>query len=496
MADATVVCAQLDAVDPRHLASLSDDERARAARFIQPLDARLWASARAVLRLVLGAQLGLPPREVALTAGPRGQLALGAELGTDLAFNLSHGGGLVLVATSPRGAVGVDVEPIRPVPDMVEVARRVLRPEARAAIERAEPAQRAACFFRAWVRHEARLKCRGTGIVEPADDDGRTDDLTIVEVPVGRHHAAALAVAWVGATGDTPEGGDRVSYVLGQGAVRLVVTGATERDSPVAEFVRLHGDSVRDIALTAHDHRGTASIPAFGDTVHTLLDAASSHDADLAAPVESVAQTAAARPLPPVGLVTVDHIAVSVAAGARETVAARYEQELGFERLGSPTESIDLGQSAFTMSSVRSLQGAATFVFAEPAADRPSQIADFLLENGGPGVHHVAFATTDIVRTATALEARQVRMLRVPDSYYQQARERLGTYDLPWDELERLGILVDSDEDGLLLQAFTDPIGDRPTLYFEIIQRVGATGFGTENVRALYHAVVLQTPRR
>jgi 4-hydroxyphenylpyruvate dioxygenase len=146
------------------------------------------------------------------------------------------------------------------------------------------------------------------------------------------------------------------------------------------------------------------------------------------------------------------------------------------------------------MSSVRARTGTATFVFTEPADGR-SQIADFLVQNGGPGVHHLAFATNDIVETATALRARRVATLGVPAAYYQQARARLGDVDLPWDELEDLGILVDCDDDGVLLQAFTDPIGDRPTLYFEIIQRVGATGFGTENIRALYQSVVLQRVR-
>jgi 4-hydroxyphenylpyruvate dioxygenase len=282
--------------------------------------------------------------------------------------------------------------------------------------------------------------------------------------------------------GDDSRGPDQVSYELEQGGVRLRVTGATDRDAPVASFVRRHGDGVRDIVLSVHDPDGRAPVPAFGETVHTLVGLA---------PTPSVGELVGSGA--PVGLLAIDHVAISVEPGQRTACVDRYERDLGFEALGPPRVDIDVGESAFTMSSVQARDGSATLVFAEPA-DGPSQIADFLRENGGPGVHHVAFATGDIVATAAALRARGVGTLQVPAGYYQQARERFRDHDLPWEELERLGILVDRDDDGLLLQAFTDPIGDRPTLYFEIIQRMGATGFGTENVRALYHAVVLDRP--
>jgi 4-hydroxyphenylpyruvate dioxygenase len=298
-------------------------------------------------------------------------------------------------------------------------------------------------------------------------------DFAAIELWVGnaRHASSyltnALGFALIGV--DRADG--TVSYRLAQGGVSMVVTGATRRDSPVADFVRRHGDGVRDIVLTATDGSGTTT--GFGDTVHTLVEAGPPDTGPVG-----------------VGLTAIDHVAVSVAPGDRDRCVARYEDELGFERFGESVELVDIGDSAFTMSSVRAGGGSATFVFAEPA-DGPSQIADFLREYDGPGVHHLAFATSDIVHAATALRARGVATLPVPGGYYEQARARVGRLDLPWDALQDLGILVDRDQDGVLLQAFTDPIGDRPTLYFEIIQRIGSTGFGTDNVRALYHAVVL-----
>lgn len=307
-------------------------------------------------------------------------------------------------------------------------------------------------------------------------------DIAAIELWVGNARQTASYLTNVfgfSLAGVERAAGDRVSYLLQQGDVRMTVTGATVRDSAVADFVRRHGDGVRDISLTVQVESEYGVVAAFGDTLHTLVGEN-----------ESRAGPASAYP---VGLVAVDHVAVSVETGDRERYVARYEHELGFERIGSRTIFVEVGGSAFTMSSVRAQQGNATLVFAEPA-DGPSQIADFLAENDGPGVHHLAFATIDIVKTATTLRARGVGTLPVPGEYYSRARARLGDLDLPWDALEDLGILVDRDDDGVLLQAFTDPIGDRPTLYFEIIERVGATGFGTENIRALYQAVARQQP--
>jgi 4'-phosphopantetheinyl transferase len=205
VADAEVVCAEVASIGAADLTVLSRAEQQRAARFHRPVDAHAWAAARAVLRGVLGSWLDVPPAEVEIEPGERGRPRLGGGR-SGLWFNLSHAGGLVLVATSTTWPVGVDVEPRRAVPDLVDVARRVLRPEVVATIVLAPPAARGDTFLRAWVRHEARLKCRGTGIVEPNEDDGGTDDLTIVDVPVGRGHVAAVAVACPEATIEIVDG--------------------------------------------------------------------------------------------------------------------------------------------------------------------------------------------------------------------------------------------------------------------------------------------------
>jgi 4-hydroxyphenylpyruvate dioxygenase len=299
---------------------------------------------------------------------------------------------------------------------------------------------------------------------------------------------------------------DRVSYLLQQGDARIVLTGARSAESPVADYVRVHGDGVRDIGFLVDDvtaahesvvgrgaspvrapHRSgpgndcRASVGAFGDAIHTLFD-------------RSDAPRRGERSA--VGLVALDHLAVSVESGSREHWVRQYEETFGFERVGHD-EHIEVDGSAFNMTTVRASRGSATLVFVEPdAVARRSQIADYLDHFRGPGVHHIAFASDDILETVAALHSRGLRMLDVPSGYYVAARERLVGLDVPWAELEHFGVLVDRDEEGHLFQVFTEPIGDRPTVYLEIIQRVGATGFGHDNVRALYHAVVREQQGR
>ncbi len=192
MVDATVFRVNLDAVN---LDCLSPDEQTRSATFRHRADGRAWAGARAALRLVLAPRIDVPADRIAFERAEHGRLLLGKGMPTALAFNVARTRGLALVAVSTAPAVGVDVEAIGPVSNMFATARRVLRPEACASVADAPAGEREARFFREWVRHEARLKCRGTGLVEPADDDGYSDDLTIIGLPVGASYAAALAVA-------------------------------------------------------------------------------------------------------------------------------------------------------------------------------------------------------------------------------------------------------------------------------------------------------------
>jgi 4-hydroxyphenylpyruvate dioxygenase len=310
-----------------------------------------------------------------------------------------------------------------------------------------------------------------------------------------------------------PETGtsDRSSYVLQQGGITLVLTGATTPDSAVATYVREHGDGVRDIALVADDVQacyrramGAGARPglisasseggppepvigAFGDLVHTLVE---SVDALTSLPEAYEDVEVDGTGSPPIGLVAVDHYAISVEGGCRESWVRYYQEALGFERMPRD-ELVDVDGSAFTMSTIRVPGGDAALVLAEPASSlRKSQIADYLEHFGGPGVHHVAFSTRDIERTVATLRQRGIKMLEVPASYYDAGNGRVGDINVDWRELAHLGVVIDADEDGYLLQAFTEPLGDRPTTYLEIIQREGTRGFGTRNVRDLYSAVV------
>jgi 4'-phosphopantetheinyl transferase len=193
MGDTTVFRVRLD-TDEHDLGCLSSDERAKAATFRRPAGARSWATTRAVLRSVLAVRIDVPADQIVFERAERDRLILGEGMPGAVSFNVARTQGLALVAVSTVSAIGVDVEAIAPVTDLLAVARRVLRPEVCAALADAPAGERDARFFRAWVRHEARLKCRGTGLVEPSEDDGRVDDLTIVDVPVDARHAAALAI--------------------------------------------------------------------------------------------------------------------------------------------------------------------------------------------------------------------------------------------------------------------------------------------------------------
>jgi 4-hydroxyphenylpyruvate dioxygenase len=278
--------------------------------------------------------------------------------------------------------------------------------------------------------------------------------------------------------------GSTVSYRLRQGAAELLLTGATSPGSPVAEFVRRHGDGVAGVEFvvdpTAVAPTAAAAVTGVAGLRHTLVGA----------------PTTRADVHPGVGIVGIDHLAISVAPGTRHTWARHYQDSFGFVALGDD-EHIDLEGSVFDLVAVharpdsRGCSDDVRLVFAEPGpGPRQSQIAHYLAEFGGPGVHHIALATDDIVATTAELRRRGLRTLAVPEGYFARARARLSDAELPWDDLERHGLLVDRDEHGHLVQVFTEPIGDRDTVYLELIQRVGATGFGHDNIRALYAGVV------
>ena len=190
-------------------------------------------------------------------------------------------------------------------------------------------------------------------------------------------------------------------------------------------------------------------------------------------------------------LAGIDHVVANVQLGAMERWVKFYEDVFGMKELiHFSDEDISTEYSALMSKVVTSGDGRVKFPINEPAeGKRRSQIDEYLDYYGGPGVQHIAVSTTDIVATVTALAERGVRFLRTPDSYYAQLPERIGEIDESLDDLARLGILVDRDDEGYLLQIFTKPLGDRPTIFFEIIERHGARGFGEGNFKALFEAI-------
>jgi 4-hydroxyphenylpyruvate dioxygenase len=320
-----------------------------------------------------------------------------------------------------------------------------------------------------------------------------------------------------------PETGrsDRVSYLLQQGSVRFMVSGALHPDSPIADHVRLHGDGIRDIAFRVldvdaayeaalqrggtglrppaddTDDHGTirhAAIATYGDTVHTLLDR-SRYDGPFAPQFETTDLTTPVGPA--VGIGALDHVVGNVELGALDRWVHFYEQVFGFDQMVHFDDAQISTEYSALMSTVVWSGDQIVMPINEPAEGRKkSQIEEYLDFYGAPGVQHIALRTDDIVAAVRALRDRGVRFMDVPDSYYADARERMAGIDLPWDALEELSILVDRDQGGHLLQIFTETVTDRPTVFFEIIEREGASGFGEGNFKALFEAIERQQARR
>jgi 4-hydroxyphenylpyruvate dioxygenase len=313
-----------------------------------------------------------------------------------------------------------------------------------------------------------------------------------------------------------PETGtrDRASYLLQQHKVRLVLTSALTPDHPIADHVHRHGDGVRDIALWVDDARQAyaaavergatsagepvvlrdeegevviAAIHTYGDTIHSLVERRNYRGTFLPGfrPVESRFNPA------PVGLLHVDHCVGNVELGRMNTWVKFYEDVMGFRNLISfDDKDISTEYSSLMSKVVASGNERIKFPINEPAQGKKrSQIDEYLEFYRGPGVQHLAIATDDIIETVTALRDRGVEFLRVPTTYYGDLQARVGRIDEPVDALAELGILVDRDPDGYLLQIFTKPVQDRPTLFYEIIQRKGARSFGKGNFKALFEAI-------
>ena len=313
-----------------------------------------------------------------------------------------------------------------------------------------------------------------------------------------------------------PETGtrDRASYLVVQNKVRLILTSAITPDGPIADHVFRHGDGVRDIALWVDDAREAfrlavergarpvqepqvlrddhgevviAAIQTYGDTIHSLVQR-SGYDGPFMPGFQPV--TSRYNP-PPVGLLHVDHCVGNVELGKMNTWVKFYEDVMGFRNLISfDDKDISTEYSSLMSKVVASGNDRIKFPINEPAAGKKkSQIDEYLEFYRGPGVQHLAIATDDIVATVTALRDRGVEFLRVPATYYETVLDRVGKIDEALAPLQELGILIDRDDEGYLLQIFSKPVQDRPTVFYEIIQRKGARSFGKGNFKALFEAI-------
>ena len=314
-----------------------------------------------------------------------------------------------------------------------------------------------------------------------------------------------------------PETGvrDRCSYVLEQGEVRFVLSSALREDHEISRFQAKHGDGVKDIALTvpsaaeayrqavqrgargvaephwAEDDSGRvelASVATYGDVVHTFVNRQ-----DYAGPYLPgyVEQSTPGGDPEPVGLLAIDHIVGNVELGRMEHWVEFYERVFGMtEMIHFSDEDISTEYSALMSKVMTDGKGKIKFPINEPAeGKRKSQIDEYLEFNAGPGAQHIAMQAESIVDTVEQLQARGVVFLATPDAYYEDVPERVGEIAEDYADLRRLKILADRDDDGYLLQIFTKTAQDRPTLFFEVIERHGARGFGDGNFKALFEAI-------
>ncbi|MDX6298872.1 MAG: 4-hydroxyphenylpyruvate dioxygenase [Nocardioidaceae bacterium] len=326
-----------------------------------------------------------------------------------------------------------------------------------------------------------------------------------------------------------PENGNRDhrSFVLRSGSTRFVLNGAVDPDSPLADHHRRHGDGVVDIALEVPDvdrciaqavragaivlrkpedvtdGHGTvrvAAIATYGETRHTLVDR-SRYDGPYLPGYEEARSTMARPEGQPERLFSaLDHVVGNVELGHMDEWVAFYNRVMGFVNMAEFIgDDIATDYSALMSKVVANGNHRVKFPLNEPAVGkRKSQIDEYLEFYRGAGAQHLALATDDILGTVDALRANGVEFLDTPDSYYEdpELRARIGQVRAPIEELQSRKILVDRDEDGYLLQIFTKPLGDRPTVFFELIERHGSLGFGKGNFKALFEAIEREQARR
>jgi 4-hydroxyphenylpyruvate dioxygenase len=314
-------------------------------------------------------------------------------------------------------------------------------------------------------------------------------------------------------------------YVLRQGQITFVLVSPLSGQHPESRRLVDHGDGVMDIALEVADVEGTyrkatergatgvtppalaedefgvyesATILAYGDTTHTFVnrDRYRGVFAPGFRPIDPDRYHSSTRR--PTGLAAIDHIVGNVEEGKMDEWVEFYRRVLGFEQLVHfDDKDISTEYSALMSKVVQNGSGRIKFPINEPAhGRRRSQIEEYLQFHGGPGVQHIAMVTDDIIQTVRAMRHNDVSFLRVPKTYYEMLPDRVGPIREDLDDLKELGILVDRDDEGYMLQIFTKPVTDRPTLFFEVIQRRGSRSFGKGNFKALFEAIEQEQARR
>ena len=327
-------------------------------------------------------------------------------------------------------------------------------------------------------------------------------------------YRAAFGMSLVAYAG--PETGlrDRASYVVQQGKICFVLTTPLRSGNAIADHVSRHGDAVRVVALGVDDARRAwrettsrgalsvaepcvlsdangqvvlSSIRTYGDTIHTFVERGA-YTGPFLPGYRAIDNDPIARP---VGLQHIDHMVGNVGWHEMDAWVNFYANVMGFSLYQHfDDKDISTEYSALMSKVMANGNGFVKFPINEPAeGKRRSQVEEYLDYYPGPGVQHIALATNDILHTVNRLHAQGIEFLHVPHTYYTELQQRVGVIDEPVDELEEMGILVDRDNEGYMLQIFTRPVEDRPTLFFEIIQRKGSRSFGKGNFKALFEAI-------
>jgi 4-hydroxyphenylpyruvate dioxygenase len=340
-------------------------------------------------------------------------------------------------------------------------------------------------------------------------------------------YQSAFGMELVAYSGPETGNRDHAAYVLRSGAVRFVVQGGVMPGSPVAAHHARHGDGITDIALEVvdvdrcveharmagakvleephdrTDEHGTvrlAAIATYGDTRHSLVDRSGYTGPYLPGYVARSSSYVRREGAPRRLFQALDHVVGNVELGHMDEWVDFYRRVMGFTNMAEFIgDDIATDYSALMSKVVANGNHRVKFPLNEPAiAKKRSQIDEYLEYYRGPGAQHLALATNDILGTVDALRAEGVEFLATPDAYYSDPalRARIGEVRVPIEELQRRGILVDRDEDGYLLQIFTKPLGDRPTVFFELIERHGSLGFGKGNFKALFEAIEREQGRR